>query len=261
MVQEITLLHVDDDASFGVFVRDWFERAEPDIRVTTATSAEAALELLEAPDHGFDVVVSDYRMPGASGLELFGRVRERGLALPFVLFTGQRNEQLARDVLTTGVTDYVQKTDGTDALSLLVDRVRNAVGRRRPDVGAGGRRYETLIERLDVAAFLFGTDGRLVSFNDPFVDLLGRDLSDLQAADVWSLPIGAERSVLDRNLRSLHDGTGADVVSFRLGVRTGARAPRPCRVDLRAVPCAGGRSEGYVGVLRGVTDPGEPNRS
>ena len=127
MTHYITLLHVDDDASFGVLVRDWLERSEGGIEVTTVTSVEAALELLNDPDHGFDVVVSDYCMPAASGLELFEWLCERDFGLPFVLFTGQGNEAVAHDTRVAGVTDYVRKSGGPDSLSLLVRRVRSVV--------------------------------------------------------------------------------------------------------------------------------------
>lgn len=137
MTHEITLLHVDDDESFGAFVRDWVECTEEDLQITTVTSAEAALDLLRSTGHEFDIVVSDHRMPTGSGLELFERVRERDPTVPFILFTGQGNEEVVCDALAAGVTDYVHKSSGPDSLSLLVRRIRSAVERRRVECGDG----------------------------------------------------------------------------------------------------------------------------
>jgi CheY-like chemotaxis protein len=54
-------------------------------RVTTAESAESALALLEQT---FDVVITDFGMPGANGLDLAHAIRERGARLPVLLLTG-----------------------------------------------------------------------------------------------------------------------------------------------------------------------------
>lgn len=54
-------------------------------RVTVAADAEAAITLLTNGD--FDVVVSDIRMPGMSGWDLFSWVRPRHPSLPFIVMT------------------------------------------------------------------------------------------------------------------------------------------------------------------------------
>jgi PAS domain S-box-containing protein len=252
MAREITILHVDDDESFGVFVRDWLEGTAEDLRVTTVRSAEAALERLASPDHGFDVVVSDYCMPETTGLELFERVRERDSKLPFVLFTGQGSEAIARDALTAGVTDYVQKSNGSDSLSLLTRRVRSVVEQRHLDAEA--KRYDALVELLDIAVFVFEADGRLVSFNDSFAELVGHDRSDLRSGYVWSLPPISERDLLEQYVGNLVGEDGPDMVSFRLSVRAGSGEIHPCRVDLTAVPGWDGEPESYVGILRDLTE-------
>jgi hypothetical protein len=56
-----------------------------------------------------------------------GRVRDRFGDLPFVLFTGKGSKELANEATSAGVTDYLQKTGGTDQYTLLARRVTNAV--------------------------------------------------------------------------------------------------------------------------------------
>jgi CheY-like chemotaxis protein len=55
--------------------------------VTEAQSGSHALRLLES-DTPFDVVVTDYAMPGMNGFELAQRIKERNSRLPVILATG-----------------------------------------------------------------------------------------------------------------------------------------------------------------------------
>jgi len=120
----IRTLHVDDDEMFGTVTAELLEAVEPRLEVLTATSASAGLELLA--DEQVDCIVSDYDMPGGTGISFLERVRERDARLPFILFTGKGSEEVASDAVSAGVTDYLQKEAGVDQYTVLANRVVNA---------------------------------------------------------------------------------------------------------------------------------------
>jgi signal transduction histidine kinase len=70
-------------------------------------SAEAMAAALEAGP--WDVVLSDYHMPGFSAPDAFRMVRERGLDLPFIIVSGTVGEDVAVDAMRLGVHDYLLK--------------------------------------------------------------------------------------------------------------------------------------------------------
>ena len=78
-----TVVIVDDDPALCAALRLSFEL--DGLQVETFPSAEAMLAARELPDSG--CVVLDYRLPGANGLELLRRLRQRGFALPALLIT------------------------------------------------------------------------------------------------------------------------------------------------------------------------------
>ncbi|ADQ67009.1 pas domain s-box [Halogeometricum borinquense DSM 11551] len=143
----IRVLHVDDDAAFAELVAIYLERESDRITVITATSVSDALTEL---DSGIDCIVADYEMPDRNGIEFLEVVTERYPDLPFILFTGRGSEEIASEAISAGVTDYLQKSTGTEQYTLLANRICNAVEGYRSQrvLEERKRRLETLIDNL-----------------------------------------------------------------------------------------------------------------
>lgn len=123
----ISLLIVDDDPSVLERTRLFLEETGR-FTCTTAVSAEDALPLLPGP---FDAVVSDFEMPGLTGVAFLRALRSRGISLPFVLYTGKSRDSVLEDALAAGASFYVRKGGGTRAELLeLAHAVRAAVALR-----------------------------------------------------------------------------------------------------------------------------------
>ena len=54
-------------------------------------------------------VVADLRLPGLSGVELQGRIRERGSSIPFVIITAHGDVRAARDAFRAQAVDFIEK--------------------------------------------------------------------------------------------------------------------------------------------------------
>ena len=110
------------------------EDAEPDHQLAMAHLRRAGLpvqarrvetrpEFAAALDEPWDLVLSDYHLPGFSGVEALQMVRARGLALPFILVSGQIGEDTAVQAMRDGASDYLLKSN----LSRLAPAVEQAV--------------------------------------------------------------------------------------------------------------------------------------
>ena len=127
----IHVLHVDDEPDFADLTATYLEREHSALEVTTATSANEALDRLQSEQ--IDCIVSDFDMPGMTGIELLEEVRLDNPKLPFILFTGKGSEDVASEAVSAGVTDYLQKETGTDQYTVLANRIDNAVSRSRAE--------------------------------------------------------------------------------------------------------------------------------
>ena len=116
------VLVVDDDPAVAEVASTYLERQLQSVETITETSATAALERLD--DASIDCLVSDYRMPGLDGLELYDRVTERRPDLPFILFTSVGHEEVQRRAMDEGIEAFVEKDGGKGTFDTLTTHVR-----------------------------------------------------------------------------------------------------------------------------------------
>ena len=88
------------------------------LRVETEAQYRAALA--EQP---WDVVLSDYNLPGFSGLRALEILRDSRLLLPFILISGEIGEQVAVQAMLNGASDYLLKAN----LARLVPAMLHAI--------------------------------------------------------------------------------------------------------------------------------------
>ncbi|RLM47862.1 response regulator [Haloarcula sp. Atlit-47R] len=173
----VTVLCVDDEPSYADLIATHLERKDTAIDATGVTSATDGLSYLD--EHDVDCIVSDYDMPGIDGLEFLETVRARDPDMPFLLFTSQGSESLASEAVTAGVTDYIQKTHGSQQYAVLAHRIRNAVERVRAKATADAAQERTK-RILDATSdsVLISVADTVVYANPAAVDLFGAANSD-----------------------------------------------------------------------------------
>jgi DNA-binding NtrC family response regulator len=88
--------------------------------VEAETDPEVALARLA--DEPFDLLITDLRMPGADGIEVLRRVREREPDLPVILMTAHASVATAIEAMKLGAVDYVEKPFNNDELKTMVRR-------------------------------------------------------------------------------------------------------------------------------------------
>jgi two-component system response regulator AtoC len=113
------ILVVDDEDGIRSFVAESLE-ADHDT-VLTARDGNEAAALLD--QQGFDVVVTDLKMPGRDGLALLAKIRAEQPETQVIMLTAQGTVESAVQAMKSGAFDYLQKPIGSPGeLRLLVSR-------------------------------------------------------------------------------------------------------------------------------------------
>ncbi|MDE3245961.1 MAG: response regulator [Acidobacteriota bacterium] len=117
MIPEPILL-VDDEGTVRSTLREAL--VKNGYTVEEADSGEAALAMV-AKKH-YPVVLTDLKMPGISGLELLGSIREKDPSSLCVVITGFATMEAAIDALKKGAYDFIKKPFQTLELQVVLDR-------------------------------------------------------------------------------------------------------------------------------------------
>lgn len=119
-----TVLLVDDEQSMREFLRILLEKEG--FQTVTADNGENALKALQ--QESFDLLISDIRMPGMSGLELLGKAREMGINLPAIFITAFASPEDAVLAMKHGAYDYITKPFKIDEIKTII---RSAIAGNR----------------------------------------------------------------------------------------------------------------------------------
>jgi two-component system, cell cycle response regulator len=104
-VQRLKLLIIEDDPDQRELIRETLEeRFGAGTVVAVGSSAEALAQELGA----FDLVLSDYNLPDATGMQLLADIQQR-CSTPVIMVTGENVGRIAAEAIRRGATDYVVK--------------------------------------------------------------------------------------------------------------------------------------------------------
>ena len=88
----------------------YFAEHAPHLVLHPVPSTHEALALL-TPEHAFNLVLSDLRVPDMNALEFMRETQHRGLNIPFIVITGRGDEETAVAILRLGAYDYIVKRE------------------------------------------------------------------------------------------------------------------------------------------------------
>ncbi len=121
------VLVVDDDeniiSAFGNFLK-----REGCLMVAASTNEEALKKLQDA---GIDLMISDIKLEGQSGVELFKRVRAMRRSLPVILITGHQESADEKELKALGVEHLLLKPLEIEKLRATVRACFREIDRRR----------------------------------------------------------------------------------------------------------------------------------
>ncbi len=200
------LLLIDDEADVQYSFRRIFD--SPQIEIATASSGEEGLKLL--PRFQPDLIMTDVRMGGISGLETLRRIRQIDAKVPVIIMTAYGTTQTAIEAMKLGAYDYVLKPFDVPKLKALVTSAIEAARAMKEVVS-----YQPLLESED---YDVGVVGRTEAMQSVF-KLIGQ----LAASDATALITG-------------ESGTGKELIA-RAIYQHGKRSAKPfLAINCAAIP-------------------------
>lgn len=201
----VKVLLVDDEMgildSLGILFRgEGYE-------VLAAKGGGEALEILSKKKP--DLVVTDIRMPGTSGLEVLAKAREVDPEIPVILMTAQASLQSAVRAVNEGAYYYLQKPFANDELLAICRRASEA-----RELKAENRKLRKEIRRRGQS-----TEGRPIGKNKGFLEILelGETVAPTDSTILLSGESGTGKEVLARYLHALSSRSEGPFFSINCG--------------------------------------------
>ena len=183
MPTPLRLLIVEDSEDDAVIVLHELKRGGFEVAAKRVDSKAAMMEALDSQP--WDLIISDYSLPGFGGMEALKIYQSRKLDIPFISVSGAMGEELAVEMMHAGVHDYVIKGN--------FSRLNHAVGRElRASAERRARRQleqaravlASIVESCDAAIVGKNLDGNILSWNAAAETLYG-----YPAAEVIEKPV------------------------------------------------------------------------
>lgn len=105
MARKAEVLIVDDEAIVGERLRDYLEKKG--MAVETCTDSRQAIDRIK--EESFDVIVTDIKMEGPSGIDLLVTVKAEAPASEVIMITGYGTYEAQRQAEAVGAFDFVHK--------------------------------------------------------------------------------------------------------------------------------------------------------
>jgi response regulator RpfG family c-di-GMP phosphodiesterase len=117
----IKILLADDDPGHRLLIRKSLQRGSGRFDIEEAENGAGCLEKIRSAK--FELVLLDYSLPDASGLDVLAVIRKEHEGIPVIMITGQGNEQVVREAIRLGASDYILKgPEFLDHLFSVVER-------------------------------------------------------------------------------------------------------------------------------------------
>lgn len=183
----IRILHLEDNPADAELIRVELEKEYNEYEITHVSNRDAYVEALE--NDQFNIILSDYNIPGIIGLESLEIANSFGSKIPFIYVSGAIGEEGAVEMLKFGATDYVlksklEKLHISIFRSVQAYRYHELVEEKEQQIKDQQLEYRYLIERMNEGFIKVNTKNKITIVNPAVCKLFEAKPSALIGKDI-----------------------------------------------------------------------------
>lgn len=188
-----TKLHVllceDDEMDAALLIRQ-LEKENFEVDCERVDNADALTDALTR--NQWDIVLSDFNIPGFGGQQALSIVKNSGLDIPFILVSGAIGEETAVEMMKKGASDYLMKGNLQrlgEAVKRELEEFRNKKARQEAEniIRANEEKYRAVIDNSLYAIFLAPPAGRIQESNPAASVMFGYTREEFTQLDRYTL--------------------------------------------------------------------------
>lgn len=125
------ILVIDDEPDMLMLLRMMIEE-NTDHEVETTNNPSEGIKLFSEKD--YDLVITDLKMPGLDGIELFDEFQEIKPDIPMVMITAYGSIETADEAMKKGIADFITKPFRKDTILFTINRVLELARVRKENI-------------------------------------------------------------------------------------------------------------------------------
>jgi DNA-binding response OmpR family regulator len=215
---QIKVLLVEDNEEFAKLVSLYLQKDdEAKFSVSWKPDGESGMEAIK-DDGSFDVILMDYFLPGQTGFEVTKRLNDKGVQIPIIFLTANREFDLVLEVMKLGVEDYLVKEEILSPVlpkTILNVLERRTLKKQLEEIEIRERRLQAIQEMVISVTAELGVPIKELRTK---VESLQKDRSATQLKRQLTT-IGKSLDRIEQKLRRLRELKEAKSVPYVKGVR------------------------------------------
>lgn len=226
--------------------------AKYDLDINFVSSGDEGLKKLRV--NHYDAVVSDFAMPGMSGIDVLNQMKSEGCEIPLIIVTGAGNEEIAVEAMKKGAYDYIVKSPDPGYIEILYLVIKQSVERHRTitEKKKLEKKIQVLVQAVDTSAdgiIIVDKNRNITSWNKGAESIFGYKGHEVMGKGINIIIPKDLQEEADDLIQSIKEkGFIKDYEAFRL-TKGGNRIP--ISATLNAIR-EGGEITAYIGIFRDI---------
>lgn len=262
MAEPLNVLIVEDSEDDTILLARELLKAGFKVDYERVESAEAFL--LQLKERRWDLILSDYSMPGFTGVKALELLKNSGMDIPFILISGAVGEIVAVDVMKAGASDYVLKGK-MDRLAPAIRRELKEAESRREKRKAekalkeSEERYRGLFENANDIVVTANLQERITSINNAVERILGYKPEEIIGRNYFAFIAPESQTTIRQMIKRKMDG-GEERTVYEIQMI--AKDGRLVDIEVSSwLITKDGRPFGVEAILRDITERREAEKA
>lgn len=204
-MKKLFILVVDDSVDDYKLVVRLLKQSGFDIiskRVDSAIEFESSLD-----EKKWQVILCDYIIPGFGGLKALNIYKEKNVDIPFIIITGNINDQVAIKAMHEGAHDYLMK-DNLDRLAPVIERellefnIRQRASEAERNLELSENKFKNYINHAPDAIFVTDSEGLISEVNQTACIMTGYTNIELLDTKINALYLTGNKNIVSQQLNT-----------------------------------------------------------
>ncbi|HEY2082034.1 MAG TPA: PAS domain S-box protein [Verrucomicrobiae bacterium] len=251
MFSHLHLLIIDDSEDDALLIARELEKQNFQLsyqRVEDAAGLNAALDA-----RVWDLILSDYYMPGFTGAQALELCRQKAFDAPFIIVSGRIGEEVAVDMMKAGASDYIMKDDLPRLAPAISRELRAAQERKiRRQAQLAMAHLASIVETCDDAIISQTLGGTILSWNLGAEQMFGYPAEDMVGESIESLVPPEQHHEISSIRDVIEHGRRVERIETTRLRRDGT--PIDVSITVSPIKNGDGNIHGASIVLRDITD-------